>query len=170
VEAVGVELQSGRSVLLVGPEAIGKSAIAQAFATPEVILLDPFEHVGRLAAKRLRQRLDRGHVAVATARSHLVRDIGAVGRILWQFRTLRVRPLQAGSIHQILIDTLHQEGASPLYLPDSWWAEAIAAAGGRPGYAVAIGRDTARALAESGRWPSPGLVVIDYRIAHARTR
>lgn len=164
LDAVASDLRLNRSVLLVGPASIGKSAIARAVTSPGVILLDPFERVGRLDAGRLRQRLDRGHVALATARERSVRDIGAVGRVLWRFHTIVVPPLAAISIRQILVDVFSESRTRPGVMPSAWWTEAIAAADGRPGLAVLIARVTVRSLARTGRWPTPGLIVIDHRI------
>jgi len=164
VHAVNAQLRSGQSVLLVGPEAVGKSAIATAVARPDVLLLDPLQKIGRQLARTLRYRLDSGHVAVATARTRPPGRIAGVGRILWRFRTIHVPPVPAAVIRQIIRDTFRHEGPGGAELPESWWRDAIAAANGRPGYAVAIARDTARTLAKSGLWRAPKLIVIDYRI------
>lgn len=161
---VAAELRAGRSVLLVGPEGIGKSAIARTVAGPGTLLLDPFERVGRVEARRLRQRLDQGAVALATSRTGSRAELGAIGRILWRFRRVRIRALSPRCVRQILADVLRQEGTNPRDLPRAWWTDALAAARGRPGYAVAIARATGRALAESDRWPSPAVAVVDYRL------
>ncbi|HVZ20865.1 MAG TPA: hypothetical protein VG871_07380, partial [Vicinamibacterales bacterium] len=52
-------------------------------------------------------------------------------------------------------------------LPARWWTEAIEAADGRPGYAVAIARAALKEWAARGRIAAPGLAIIDHRIARA---
>jgi len=157
-------LQAGQSVLLFGPEAVGKSAIARTVASANILLLDPFEHVSGHRAHRVLHWLDQGRVAVATSRTRRRSDIGAVGRVLWRFTPVRVEPLSRAWIRQILWDILGLALHRSQALPSSWWSQAIAASRGRPGYAAAIATGTARALDASGRVPSPHLVLLDARL------
>jgi hypothetical protein len=167
LEAVTHHLMNGRSILLVGPDDIGKSAIASAVTVPGVTRRDPLASVTRKDASQLRLSLDRGAVVLATSRTSSARAIGAVRRILWRFRILTVRPLPAVAIRLVLRDVLIDDERLLRQVPARWWTEAIEAADGRPGYAVAIARAALDEWATHGRIASPGLAMIDHRIARA---
>jgi hypothetical protein len=167
LEAVTHHLINGRSVLLVGPDDIGKSAIASAITVPGVTRRDPLASVTRKDAHHLRLSLDRGAVVLATSRTSSAKAIGAVRRILWRFRILTVRPLPAVAIRLVLRDVLTDDESLLRQVPARWWTEAIDAADGKPGYAVAIARTALKEWATRGRIASPGLAIIDHRIARA---
>lgn len=164
--AVTQSLINGQSVLLVGPEDIGKTAIASAVRVPGVIRRDPFGHVTSREANQLRLSLDRGTVVLATARVRSAATIGAVRRVLWRFRIVSVRSLPAAVIRLILNDVL-RDGEVLNHLPARWWTEAVKAADGRPGYAVAIARAARSEWTTRRRTAPPGLAVIDHRISGA---
>ncbi len=167
LEVVADYLATGRSVLLTGPTGIGKSALIQALSTPGIMTIDPFERVTPARAARLRRSLDRGAVCLAAAAAPDRRVIGAVGRILWRFTTVRVPPLPPAAIRTIIAERLHADGWDVRHLDRQWVRKALAEARGRPGYAVAIATRAVRDL-EAGVSPAdPGLVVLDLRISVA---
>lgn len=167
LEIVADYLAAGRSVLLTGPTGIGKSALIQALATPGVTTIDPFERVTPARAARLRRSLDRGAVCLAAASTRDRRVIGAVGRILWRFTTVRIPPLPPAAIRTIIAERFHADGWDVRHLDRQWVRKARAAARGRPGYALAIATRAARDL-HSGKPPTdPALALVDVRIAAA---
>lgn len=134
------ELDAGRSVLLFGPEAIGKSAIITATARDGVLVVDPFERITSQQAYRMRRALDRGAVYLGAARVACGRELGAVGRILWRFSVVRVRESPHAVLAQIVLGELRRRGG-PARDPDRTWVrEIVALARGRPGFAVAMAR------------------------------
>lgn len=66
---IRASLHQRRSVLLVGPQDIGKTAIIGAISGHDVTILDPFERVSARRAARVRRAMDRGTVFIAAARS-----------------------------------------------------------------------------------------------------
>ena len=130
-------LAAGRSVLLFGPEAIGKTAIIRALAPAGVTIVDPFERIGRLAASDMRRALDRGAVFLAASRVPHGRQLGAVGRILWRFSLVRVRELPDAVMRRIVTREL---GKADRDADDAWRRQIVALSRGRPGFAIAMGR------------------------------
>lgn len=130
-------LTAGKSVLLFGPEAIGKSAIIAAVADGDITVIDPFDHVTRQHAYELRRAFDRGAIVVAASCSSQRRDIGAVGRILWRFTRVRVRELADAALRCVLLDELGPFGHD---VDIAWVREVVALAHGRPGYVKAMGQ------------------------------
>lgn len=157
VREVRSELAAGHSVLLYGPEAIGKSAIVAATATQGVTIVDPFERVTRQRAAQIRRALDRGAVYLGAARVSHGRDLGAVGRILWRFRLLRVRELPTTVLIRILASEL-TGGVELTADGDPAWAhQAAQLAAGRPGFAVAMAQFARVWRHEYGYLPLPGM-------------
>lgn len=105
---VAESLAAGRSVLLYGPESIGKSAIVGALARNGIVVVDPFEHVTRQQASRMRRALDHGVVHLGATRAASRRALGAVGRILWRFSMIRVRELPDPVVARIVARELHR--------------------------------------------------------------
>jgi energy-coupling factor transporter ATP-binding protein EcfA2 len=167
LEVVADYLAAGRSILLTGPTGIGKSALIQALATPGVTTIDPFERVTPARASRLRRLLDRGAVCLAAASARDSRLIGAVGRILWRFTTVRIPPLPPAAIQTIIAERLQSDGWDLRHLDRQWVRKALAEARGRPGYALAIATRAARDLRGGVSPADPGLVVLDLRISVA---
>jgi hypothetical protein len=140
-------LRSGRSVLLFGPESIGKTAVINAVRHDGLAIVDPLEHVSAQRAYRIRRALDRGVLHLAAARIPQGRGLGAVGRILWRFSTVRVRELPASLIRRIVMRELDAVAQSV----DRRWANEVAAlAEGRPGFAIEMGRRAAEWMRRHG--------------------
>jgi hypothetical protein len=140
VRRVTSELEAGRSVLLFGPEAIGKSAIVAAAARDGVEVIDPFERITPQQAYRMRRALDRGAVYLGASRVARGRELGAVGRILWRFSLVRVRELPNAVLGRVVLRELEGRGSAAGEADAAWVPEIVALARGRPGFAVAMAR------------------------------
>lgn len=139
VRQVADTLAAGRSVLLYGPEGIGKSAIISAVTAGDVVVADPFEHITRRQACQMRRALDRGVVHLGATRAGSKRGLGAVGRILWRFSGIRVRELPDPVLGRIVMRELRQSEAD-IDPERPWLREIVAFARGRPGFATAMAR------------------------------
>lgn len=136
---VAARLTAGRSVLLYGPEGMGKSAIVAALARDGVVVMDPFEHVNRQQASQMRRALDRGAVYLGATRATSRRALGAVGRILWRFSMIRVRELPDPILGRIVTQQLRR--AIPAVDVDrTWLHEVVTLTKGRPGFATVMAR------------------------------
>lgn len=140
IRQVDRDLDAGRSVLLFGPESIGKSAIIAAVARAGVQVIDPFEGITRRQASRMRRALDRGAVYLGAARVARGPELGAVGRILWRFSLVRVRELPDAVMRRVVLGELEPCGGLPDEAGAAWVREIVALARGRPGFAVAMAR------------------------------
>jgi len=157
VRSVTAELDAGHSVLLYGPEAIGKSAIVAASARDGVVVIDPFQHVARQQAARIRRALDRGVVHLGAARVSHGPELGAVGRVLWRFRLVRVRELAPILLTRIVTSEL-EESNDPMMKPERAWVREVASlAGGRPGFAAGMARFAVTWHRQHGYLPLPAL-------------
>jgi hypothetical protein len=132
-------MDAGRSVLLFGPEGIGKSAIIQAVVRAGTVIVDPFERITRPRACQMRRALDHGIVHLAASRVSQGPELGAVGRVLWRFSIVRVRELPDGIIRGILLREL-RAGDDSLCPQKVWVNDLVRLAAGRPGFAIAMGR------------------------------
>lgn len=148
-------LEAGRSVLLFGPEAIGKSAIIRAVAHEGIVVIDPLEHVGSQRASHIRRALDHGVVHLAASRVSRGRQLGSVGRIMWRFSTVRVRELSDAVIRRIVTDVVSSPKEASI--ESSWIHEIAALARGRPGFATAMGRFAIEWRRQHGYLPMPAL-------------
>ena len=148
-------LNAGQSVLLFGPEGIGKSAIITAVSRDGLVVVDPFEHVTPQPACRMRRALDRGVVHLAASRVARGRELGSVGRIMWRFSTVRVRELPDPFIRRIVAGEVGEaDGAG---VRRAWVHEIAALSQGRPGFATAMGRFAAEWNRQHGYLPMPAL-------------
>jgi hypothetical protein len=153
VREVRLALIADRSVLLYGPEGVGKSAIVSAVGLDRVVVIDPFERITRRQAAEIRRALDRGFVYLAAARAAQRRQLGAVGRILWRFLLVRVRELPDAVVKRLVVREL---GTASDYGPEpAWLAETVALARGRPGFAVEMARFAAQWKSRRGYLPMP---------------
>jgi hypothetical protein len=153
IAEIEVCLAAGRSVLLVGPEGSGKTAIIEEVRRPGLLVVDPFARITSARASSLRRALNRGAIVLAAARSLERRDMGHVGRIFWRFRMIHLRPLSARQIARVLRRTLAARVETPVPVDRTWMAGAIDAATGLPGRAVAL------ASVVAARWREGGVVV-----------
>jgi hypothetical protein len=148
-------LKGGRSVLLFGPEAIGKSAIVRAVVYEGLVVIDPLEHISPQRAYHIRRALDHGIVHLGASRVSRGRQMGSVGRIMWRFTTVRVRELPDVVIRRIVTDAVRVPDQGRI---DSSWIQEIAAlARGRPGFATAMGRFAIEWWRQHGYLPMPAL-------------
>lgn len=130
-------LRDGQSVLLVGPEGSGKSAIIDALRRPGLLVVDPFAGITTPHACAIRRALNRRRVSLAATRSLEPRDMGHVGRIVWRFRMIRVRPLPSRDMTRIIQRAL-AAGPETVPVDRRWMAEALDVAAGLPGRADAL--------------------------------
>jgi hypothetical protein len=160
-------LSAGRSVLLYGPEGIGKSAIVSTVAVDGVVIIDPFQGITRQQACQIRRALDHGAVYLGAARVAERRELGAVGRILWRFSMLRVRELSDGVMRHIVTGELGIADARPAAREREWVAEIVALAQGRPGFATAMARFAVEWRSRHGYLPMPAFACAATREAEA---
>ena len=135
LEQVSALLGAGRSVLLYGPEGVGKSALVESVRTPALTVLDPWLRASPFRAAEIRRALNRGAVYLAATRTTPGPSLGAVGRILGRFTLVRVRELPTAVIRDIIVRALTQP-TPPFDL--AWIAEMATLARGRPGVAVSM--------------------------------
>ena len=155
VREVTDNLTAGQSVLLYGPEAIGKSAIVATLERDNVIVVDPFEHVTRQRAAEIRRGLDRGAVYIGATRAESRQALGAVGRILWRFSMVRVRELPDSVVRRILLRECRRPANEE---PEAAWIrECISLARGRPGFAKAVALFASDWQRRRSYWPLPAL-------------
>ena len=156
-------LAQGQSVLLVGPEGIGKTALIEPLRRPAgVTVIDPFAQVSGARAAAIRRAMDRGAVFLAAARSRDRKTIGRVGRVLWRMRTVRVRPLCPRMIKYLLVRTLMLHCVARDEVAARWVYEAASLVDGRPGYAVGLVMCASTWRETHGGLPVPGFAFVDY--------
>ncbi len=148
-------------MLLFGPAGVGKTALVAAAARScsNLLVLDPFEHVGAAAAQRIRLALDRGETVLAAARTRQRRGLGRVGRVLWRLRMIRVPPLVERDLRLLLERYLTHERIDPLTLPPGWLHDAARACSGLPGLAMMLGPEAIRRWRADGHWPPPAFAL-----------
>ena len=131
-------LAARRNVMLVGPAGSGKTAIIRDVHREGLLVVDPFAAITTPRAAALRRVLDRGALVIGATRSLDRCDMGHVGRVRWRFDRVYLRPLPPRDIRRILRHALAAYGAGELAPDAHWMSEAISAAGGLPGRAVAL--------------------------------
>jgi hypothetical protein len=147
-------LADRQSVLLFGPEAIGKTAIIAAVAREGITVVDPFERISGQAACDMRRALDHGAVFLAASRVPHGRQLGSVGRISWRFSRVRVRELPDPILGRIVAGEI---AGAERDTDAAWLREIVALARGRPGFASAMGRFAKEWKDGHGYLPLPGL-------------
>jgi hypothetical protein len=162
-------LGDGKSVLLVGPAGIGKSALIRAVATPDVMVVDPFERVSAHRSARIRRAMDRGMAAFGAARTLNRADLGQVGRIMWRFTTLRVPPLPTASMRRLIEDACAVQRIPADLITSKWIREVATVARGRPGVGRTIVHHAA-AMREERRLPAPAAAYLQAGILEAAAR
>jgi hypothetical protein len=163
-------VEAGTSVLLVGPSGVGKTAVVQTVCSgAAATIVDPFEHISRIHAARLRRRLDRNGVIVGAARDLDRGTLGAVGRILWRFDIRRVRPLSAVDIRALLRREL-TERQPEMSIPKEWLRELGHRTKGLPGRAIALASATAAYWDRRHALPTPEWTITEALVAGFRDR
>jgi hypothetical protein len=146
-------LAAGRSVLLVGPAGVGKTALIETIEWPHDFVVDPFERITRAAAARIRRGMNRGNAYLAAARSPARSELGCVGRIAWRMTLAYVRPLPSRAVRTILTDALFASGVPPTAFDAGWLRAAVRASSGLPGRALAL------SLVVGERWRHDGYLL-----------
>jgi hypothetical protein len=152
VREVEPRLDGGRSALLFGPEDIGKTAVIEVARRPGIVVVDPLQYASPQRASKLRRALDRGVLHLAAARVPSGRELGAVGRILWRFSTVRVRELPDPIRCRIVARALP---VSHCTARREWIREVAALAKGRPGFATNVARVASEWARTHGDVPTP---------------
>ena len=169
VAEVRALLADGRSVLLVGPADVGKTAIAHAVAPEfrELAVVDPLAHVHSREAARIRRGLERGACYLAAARTLDRAALGAVRRIAFWFTNVRVPPLTHAPMRR-LVDLAFEQRALPAGVAGAVWQDRlIQLAAGRPGRALAAIETAALLWKQRGALPSADFVYLESRIRRA---
>ena len=138
LHAVKQQLIDRKSVLLVGPTGIGKSALIRSIAMPDVMVIDPFERISVQQAARIRRSMDRGTVWIGAARTLDRARLGRVGRIAWRFSTIRVPPLSDMLMRRLITRACLNAGIRTDLVTPEWRRALLRLARGRPGAALAI--------------------------------
>jgi hypothetical protein len=146
-------LAARRSLLLVGPAGSGKTAIIDEVRREGLVVVDPFAGITTPRAAALRRALDRGALVVGAARSLDPHAMGHVGRVSWRLERVYLRPLPPREITRIIRQALDSELRAGLTVERRWLADAVEAADGVPGRAVAL------ASVAGARWRARGTLL-----------
>jgi hypothetical protein len=149
------------SVLLVGPPGVGKSALIEGIARGVTVdVIDPFEDISRIHAARLRRRLDGGATMIGAACSLDRPQLGAVGRILWRFRVVRVPLLGRADLCRVIRRALAPEiRACPG--AEAWIHELARASAGLAGRGCAFADAGTRYWMHHDVLPTPEWTVVE---------
>lgn len=142
-----------RSVLLVGPADIGKSALIQSLSLNDVMVIDPFERISAHRAARIRRAMDRGLAVIGAARNLHRASLGRVGRIIWRFTTVRVPRLPGASMRRLVQNACALERIPANLITSDWLRAVTNVAQGRPGVGLIIVQHAA-AIREGTRLPA----------------
>jgi hypothetical protein len=164
IEEIESLLDRRRSVMLVGPPEVGKTALITALDRSDVMTLDPLERVSAHYAARIRRAMDRDVLCLAAVRSLNRAHLGSVRRIAFRFVTIQVRPLPPACMRSLIGGECDAAGMSGDVSTASWMRAAVEVARGRPGVALAIVRETARMWTESARTPTPAAAYLEASI------
>jgi len=162
-------LLNHRSVLLVGPGGIGKSALIRSLTTNDVTVIDPFEHLSAHRAARIRRAMDRGMTVIGAARTLNRASLGQVGRIMWRFMTLRVPPLPDASLRRLVEDACAAERIRADLITSKWIRDVVKVARGRPGVGLTVVQHAAD-MCEGRRLPAPAAAYLEAGIQRASER
>lgn len=163
-------LAQGQSVLLCGPEDIGKTALIQALMAGRAdgpIVVDPLAHLHSHDAARIRRALERGACHLAATRSLDRAYLGAVRRIAFWFTVVRVPPLTRTVMDHLIDAQCATDGLTPELATPRWRHTVHRLADGRPGRAVAIIRTAAALRGSHGTLPSPEVAYIEVCVRRA---
>jgi hypothetical protein len=167
LQEISTLLQRGQNVMLFGPAGVGKTALVHALRAPDVVILDPFEHVSPHLAAHIRRAIERGVVHLAATRSLDRKHLGAVRRIAFWFTTVRVPPLPARWIRHLVRCECLALSVPADAITSRWITAAVRLARGRAGMGLAIARAAARIREERGSLPSPAVAYIEASIRQA---
>jgi energy-coupling factor transporter ATP-binding protein EcfA2 len=161
LSAVRTALAAGRSVLLVGPEGAGKTAIARAAACAGTTVVDPWRSLSSMGAARVRRLLDAGGAMLGAARTLDRRELGRVGHVLWRFQVVCVRPLAHRDVVRLLDQRLTAGVPAPPTVSRAWIHAAAMLARGLPGRAIAISEGAVEDWHTHGVLRAPALMCFD---------
>ncbi|HVZ22573.1 MAG TPA: hypothetical protein VG871_15980 [Vicinamibacterales bacterium] len=154
-------LRLGRSVMLVGPSGVGKTALIQAISPPEVFVVDPFERIGSRRAAHIRRSMDRNGVWIAAARAR--ERLGHVGRIAWRFEVVRVPPLSVYWMRRLISRSAARAGLEDAITAD-WLRDVVRLSAGLPGRAVDLVNRAALTRARGRPLTAPATLYLDAAI------
>jgi len=164
LRAIRRQLRKRENVLLCGPADVGKTAVIQALAPREYVVLDPFEGVTPHLAARIRRAIYRGTPHLAAARSLDRGYLGAVRRIAFWFTVVSVPPLGGRWMARLLARECRRLGLPSEAMSPRWTDAVLRLARGRPGLAIAMVRAAAAVREAKGALPSPDVAFIEARI------
>jgi hypothetical protein len=160
-------LRRGQSVLLFGPANVGKSALIDALAPKDAMIVDPFERVSSHLAARIRREMECGVVCLAAARSLDRAYLGSVRRFAWRFDTVRVLPLCGRWMQRLVSRECARVQLPGDVVTPRWRRSVVRLARGRPGLALGMVRAAADIRARKGRLPSPAAAYVEAAILSA---
>jgi hypothetical protein len=109
-------------------------------------------------------------VHIGAARSLDRVRLGCVGRIIWRFTTVRVRPLSDVWIRRLIRRECVAAHIPVELLTSNWMKTVTRLAQGRPGVAVAIVQGASHMWMKAARLPAPAAAYLESYIQRAGER